>query len=160
MRIRSSPLNILISIILAMLLQVIVLPEILHYFRPQWLLLVLAYWSLESDRKVSIFIIWFLGILLDLLNGSLLGEHALSLVLSLYLWAKLERKMSMFSIWQQSLAVLVLNLIYLGLIYVIESLFSVAPGGFIYWISALSSTVLWILVSSVLKIQQRQFEML
>lgn len=91
------------------------LPWRLWTAAPDLLLLVLCFWTLHEPRRVSMLAGFFLGLLLDVHGGALLGEHALSYVLAIYGVGILYRRLLMFNpvvqlvhlfpIWFVSLAV-------------------------------------------------------
>jgi rod shape-determining protein MreD len=148
-----------LSIVIAIFLAILILPHWAQYFRPQWILLVLIYWSLYSSGRIGAGVAWCLGILLDLLNGTLLGEHALALTLVIYLVIKLQRQIRMFPMMQQIIMVFIISLIYLAIIYILQSIFDVSPsGGFLYWITAAISAICWPWVSRLLNSWNKNFE--
>jgi rod shape-determining protein MreD len=53
------------------------LPIIFNAFRPDWMILLIFYWVLALPHRVSVVHAFILGLLLDLLLGSILGMHAL-----------------------------------------------------------------------------------
>ncbi len=65
------------SFFVALVLTVFPLPIIVNAFRPDWMILIIFYWVLALPHRVSVFHAFVLGLLLDLLLGSILGMHAL-----------------------------------------------------------------------------------
>ena len=70
------------SLLVALMLEVLPLPEILDSWRPPFLTLVLIYWCMMWPNKIGIITAFFSGLALDVLCGSLLGENALALAWS------------------------------------------------------------------------------
>jgi len=101
---------VLISLAVAMLLTVIPLPLMLLPMRPYWVALVMIFWCLETQDLISLAGAFFIGLLLDLLGGSLLGMHALGLVILVYLVKRFRARLRFFPPWQQALSVLALLL--------------------------------------------------
>ena len=99
---------IIISLAVSFALTVLPLPSMLDMLRPYWVALVLIYWCLETQGIVSLGLAFLLGLLLDLLTGSLLGLHALSLVIMVYLVSRFRARLRFFPPWQQALSVLAL----------------------------------------------------
>lgn len=93
------------SIAVALLLTVMPLPGALENFRPYWVALVMIYWHLESDRMHSLGTAFVVGLLLDFATASLLGQHALSLVIINFLVRRFRNRIRFFPPWQQALAV-------------------------------------------------------
>ena len=69
----------LISALVALALAVIPLPSVLDQLRPDFLVLVVFYWSIESPRAGGLALAFFSGLALDVINGVVLGQHALAL---------------------------------------------------------------------------------
>ena len=74
---------ILLSFMLALLLDIIPLPLWVDRFRPDWPALILIYWSMALPHRVGIGSAWVLGLLVDAAKGTLIGQHALALLLML-----------------------------------------------------------------------------
>lgn len=96
------------SIIAALLLTIIPLPEVIQPLAPYWLALVFIYWGLESASLRHLGQAFACGLLLDIFTGALLGQHALSLVILSYLLGRFRHRIRFFPPWQQALAVLAL----------------------------------------------------
>ncbi|MEM7053920.1 MAG: rod shape-determining protein MreD [Pseudomonadota bacterium] len=93
------------SLVLAYLLTLMPLPVWLDPARPYWVALVLIYWHLEADRLRHLGHAFALGILLDILTGSLLGRNALGLVIINFLLARFRSRIRFFPAWQQALVI-------------------------------------------------------
>ena len=76
----STTLTIAISVMIALVLTIIPLPEWGEALRPAWVALVVFYWVLALPERFNIGWAWLTGLLLDALTGSLLGAHALVLM--------------------------------------------------------------------------------
>lgn len=74
-----------LSLFLALLLAVVPLPDVVSAFRPDWVAIIMLYWTLIDPRRYGLITAFVLGILLDALTGSLLGQHALSLLVIVFL---------------------------------------------------------------------------
>jgi rod shape-determining protein MreD len=107
---RQSVLPIIASLVIALLLSIVPLPTALEWFRPYWVALVLIYWVVETPGQVGMGWAFGAGLCLDLLLGSLLGQHALSLVIVAYISSRMRLRMRFFPLWQQALVVLALLL--------------------------------------------------
>jgi rod shape-determining protein MreD len=103
---RESRSLILLTIVAALLLMMLPLPEFLAPFKPYWLALVVIYWVLETRRMVSLGLAFLIGLALDVSSGSLLGLHALSLVVMVFLVQRFRFRLRFFPPWQQALSVL------------------------------------------------------
>lgn len=146
---------------IAMLFSVVSLPDIvpweLGYLRPQWVVLVLIYWIIALPQRMGIVIAWLIGLLLDVLMGSLLGQHGISLIVVAYIASSLYQRLRMFAIWQQSLVVFAV----VGLSLLIHSWIEITAGlaewNMWYLLSAFISALLWPWVFMVLRYLRRFF---
>lgn len=96
---------IIASFVAAMILAIVPLPGAIRLMRPDWAALVLVYWCMAIPERIGVGSGWVLGLFLDVLYGSLLGEQALAKALLAYLTLRFTLRLRMFPRWQQSLAV-------------------------------------------------------
>ncbi len=99
---------IITSLLIAMVLSIVPLPAMVEPLRPYWVALVLIFWCLETQGIINLGAAFLLGLGLDLLTGSLLGMHALGLVIMTYLVTRFRPRLRFFPPWQQALSVLAL----------------------------------------------------
>ncbi|MEM9057834.1 MAG: rod shape-determining protein MreD [Pseudomonadota bacterium] len=104
--------GILASLLLAFALTIVPLPEALRALRPDWIALTIVYWVIYQPRRIGLGAAWVSGLLLDTLNGALLGQHALALVLLAYLATSAQQRVRVFPIGQQTVSVIVMLLAY------------------------------------------------
>lgn len=100
--------TIVLTLCFAFLLTLLPLPVWLHVLWPYWVALTLIYWCLETQDMVSLGMAFVTGIVLDLFTGSLMGLHALSLTVIVYLTVRFRARLRFFPPWQQALSVLAL----------------------------------------------------
>lgn len=96
------------TLIIALLLSVAPMPEHLEIARPLWLALVLTFWAINYPQQLGLFTAWCFGLAQDILYGTLFGQHALVLVLVVFLVLTLQQRLKVFPLWQQSFALLVI----------------------------------------------------
>lgn len=132
---------------LAIVLELISLPELLATMRPEWLVLTQFYWLLRRPDKVGIATAFGIGIVLDVIVGSYLGVHALALCIVSYLVLGMHKRLKLYPLGQQSLVVFVVCALNLLLVYVLQMSLSYAGDGLqILW-QAMASAVVWPLLS-------------
>ena len=68
--------------IIALIIGAISLPSILETISPFWMLIFFIYWIIYTDTKVLYLLALILGLLADILQGSILGQNALALLIS------------------------------------------------------------------------------
>lgn len=151
-------LTIVATLCVAMLLTILPMPEWARPFRPQWVTLVLLYWAIALPHRVGVGSGFVAGILLDVLTGTLLGQHALGLSVVTFIAIQLHQRIRVFPFWQQSLGVLVMLVIeHLLALWVTGATRGVAPG-LIYWSSPLIGALLWPWVFVTLRKVRRHFK--
>lgn len=94
-----------VSLLVALLLGLLPLPEALQPLRPYWLALVVAYWVIEDPDRVGLGFAFLVGLLADLAFGSLIGEQALRLVVMTFILQRFRARMRFFPLSQQALAI-------------------------------------------------------
>lgn len=119
------------------------MPEWTLWARPVWVLLVLIYWAMVMPLHVGVGTAWVAGILLDLLSGTLLGEHALGFTIVIYFVSRMHIRLRMYPLLQQGLSVLVFVLIYQFVIYCTQGFIDELPTTPLYWLASLTSMLLW-----------------
>lgn len=135
--------TLVLVLIAAMLLALAPLPDLLVPLWPYWVGLVLIYWALEVTDMVSLGMAFVIGILLDVLTGSLMGMHALSLVVMIYLVQRFRPRLRFFPPWQQSLSVLALLVNDRIILLWISSLLGEPIPTWHYWLSPIVGMVIW-----------------
>lgn len=146
------------SFILALIISILPLPNWINLIAPQWLLIVVIYWVLALPHRINLGIAWLLGLLQDGLYGSLLGEHALAMIVVAYLVDRFHRQIRMFPILQQAGSVFLLVLIYLFILIWIQGMLgSLTNDVYLFWASALTSMVVWPWLFITLRASRRRF---
>ena len=140
---RESRSLILLTIITAILLSLIPLPEVLMQFKPYWVALVVIYWTLETKGMISLGLAFVIGLVLDILSGSLMGLHALSLVVMVFLVQHFRSRLRFFPPWQQALSVLGLLVNDRIILIWITALLGEPLPTWQYWLPTLIGMVLW-----------------
>jgi rod shape-determining protein MreD len=96
----------------ALILSAMPLPDSVAAFRPDWAVIVLIYWSLIAPRRYGLLTSLWLGLALDTLSGALLGQHALALLIVVYLSQRFYLRIRVFPISQLALTVVLLLSVY------------------------------------------------
>ena len=114
--INQTQLLLLIKItILAFILGSISLPNILELVSPFWLLLFFIYWLIYSDSNGIFSAALILGLLLDVLQGAILGQNALALIISSAFILSVKKSFFVSNLTTQQVYVFIASLIYLVL---------------------------------------------
>jgi rod shape-determining protein MreD len=153
-RIRRLPMA--ISALVALALAVLPLPTVLEMFRPDFLVLVVFYWCIESPRAGGLTLAFFSGLALDVTQGVVLGQHALALTL-MGAWAThLRLRIRVFSVLSQCLTIFALLTGYQFVLFWVDGATGNPVTNFGRWLAPVIGALLWpLLVSSMGKIHER-----
>ena len=143
---------ILVSFFLAFLLAIVPFPEWAMNYRPQWVVMVLVYWSMALPYRVGIGFAWVVGLMTDILEGSMLGLNALALTVVVYITLSLHQRLRMFSAVQQSALVLALVGLHMLMVHWMKiATNQTVSSDLLFLLGALSSAFLWPWVYVVLR---------
>ncbi|MGH8282977.1 MAG: rod shape-determining protein MreD [Gammaproteobacteria bacterium] len=134
---------IVLTYLVALLLTIWPLPDWAEPFRPAWVVLATVYWCLYLPRRVGLLATFVVGILVDTLTGSLLGEHALALLLVAWVTLKMHMQVRVYTWWQQTIVVCILMLVYTFVLYWIDGMLGYLQGALLRWMPVLITTLLW-----------------
>jgi rod shape-determining protein MreD len=141
--IARSRLVIAITFLVAIILSILPGPDWAEQFRPNWVSLVLIYWCMATPQRVGVGTGWTVGLILDVLYGSLLGQQAIAKTLLAFLTLKLHLQLRMFPRWQQAVSVLVLIVLNHLLILWIKSLVGQTTVNLSNWTPSITSMLIW-----------------
>ena len=123
---------------------------------PDILALVLVFWSIHQPRRIGIGVAFFFGLLIDVHQGAMLGQHALSYIVLSFLALAIHRRLLWFSVPSQALQVLPL----FAASHAIELLARMLAGGafpgFLLLVAPVLESLLWPVVSVILLVPQRR----
>ena len=142
MRWRSTALFPL-SLLVALMLGLLPLPNTVAAFKPFWLALVLCYWLLEDPERVGLGVAFLIGLAADLLHGTLLGEHALRLCMLAFIVLRFRPRLRFFTLWQQALAVLAILLNDRIVVLMVRGFSGEGMPPAAFWIAPLTGMLLW-----------------
>ena len=100
-----------ISLVVALILMILPLPDWAQMYRPNWMALALIYWSMALPQRVGLWFAFFSGIVLDTSLGTLLGQHTLALVIVVYFNLNFYQRIRVLALAQQAIYVFALLLI-------------------------------------------------
>ena len=139
-----------LSVFVALVLSIALFPVAWLQWRPEWLGLVVFYWTFRAPSHFGIFVAWLLGLLLDVMESATLGVNALALSLVAFLILTTHQRLRMFPLPQQCLMVFLLLGIDQMAVHFIKLVMGAEVSGFGYLYPALTSALVWPLVSWLL----------
>ena len=150
--------TIAITLIVAFMLTILPLPDWAEHYRPEWAALVILYWAMALPERIGVGIGWIIGLLLDVMKGALLGQHALGLAVIIYLTINLHQRLRVFPLWQQSFTIILLLLLYQLLILWFNGIIGEPAKGWEYWMPSITGMLLWPWVFILLRSLRRHFK--
>lgn len=154
--VRASRFRQIVTVVLGFILAVIPLPEVVRPFRPDFLLLFVIYWSLSAPRISGLTFAWFCGLLMDVHQGTLLGQHALSFLFVGFFTHRLQLRMRIFPVLHQALTVFGMLVIYHFLVYWIDGITGSAPATWTRWMPVITSALLWPVLVAIMDTWNRR----
>ena len=143
--------------VVAFLLAIMPLPDWAIEFRPDWVTLVLIYWVMAVPTRIGVTVAWFAGLLLDVSYGTLMGQHAVGMVLVIYVIHLQHQRLRVASLLQQAIVIFFLLLLKQLLALWVDGMLGRAPGSWLYFMPTITSTLLWPWTYLILRDLQRKF---
>jgi len=141
-----------------MVLMIMPLPEWVIWLRPQWVLMVLLFWVLSAPNLVGLLAAFFVGLFMDLLTASSFGEHALIYTIVCYFAAKYVTRIQQYMLIQKMFVIFILIFLAQLIEYWLQGLFGSHLSDWRYWLSSVSSAILWPWIYMLLSDIQRRFK--
>ena len=146
------------TMVIALMLVMLPLPEWAQLLRPDWVALVMIYWIMALPENVGVTVAWIFGLLLDVTQGAILGQHAMGMVLVAYLVLLEYQRIRVFSLVQQSLVIFVLLLIKQLMVLWVSGIVGQAPQDVIsYFLPSLIGAIIWPWLFVMLRDIRRRF---
>jgi len=125
------PLYVAMTLVAALLLNLMPLSGWALMLRPDFVALTLLYWGIHQPRKIGFFPAWLLGLAMDVAEGSLFGQHALAY------------SVMMFGVRHQMLHVVVILLLMQVIVLVVRAAAGGEYPGWWYFVPSLIGALLW-----------------
>ncbi len=135
--------KLLITFIAALVLSILPMPELISSFRPPWILLLVLYIEYFIPGKFHITTLLLVGLVLDVLLSTVIGEHSFSLLLVTWLASTRSRRFQFFSMMQQIILIGMFCFIYQATISLIDALLAFNYSLWMPIASALLSMFIW-----------------
>jgi rod shape-determining protein MreD len=149
-----SPLFITSSLIIAFLFNL--LPWGRWEAIPDFVALVLIFWSMHQPRTIGIGVAFIMGLFMDVHDAALLGENALAYTLLSYFAITIHRRVLWFPTWMQALHILPLLLMMQTVHIIVRLLVNGTFPGWLYFATSFVSIALWPVVTWILLAPQKR----
>ncbi|MCC6709094.1 MAG: rod shape-determining protein MreD [Gammaproteobacteria bacterium] len=145
-----------LSFLAAFMLTAMPLPDWALPWRPAWIAMVLVYWCMALPERVGVITGWVIGLILDVMHGSILGQHAFGLAFVAYMVLQYHQRLRVFRLLQQSLVIGSIVFVYLLTMLWIYNLLGSVSYSFSYLFGAVTTGILWPWVYVVLRDVRRR----
>jgi rod shape-determining protein MreD len=132
-----------VSISLAFFMMIIPMSEWFAALRPFILAMVIVFWILETPQKMHFGHVFLIGLVLDLASISILGEHALRLLIIAAIIHQVRNQFRFYPIWQQALFVMALLYVDLLVLSVLKLIQGLPQQAFEAWVSPTLAFLIW-----------------
>jgi rod shape-determining protein MreD len=149
------PWYVVLTLTVAFLGNLLPLSGVALVVKPDFLALVLLYWCIREPRMISVGIAWCLGLLMDVADGTVLGQHALAYAVLAYAAEYFRRRVLRFPLWQQAAQVAVLLLFCAGLVLLLRVMGGAPLPRWTYAVGPLTGALLWPAATALLQWPQR-----
>jgi len=143
-------LPVVMSLIIALMLTMVPMPDAVSAFRPDWVALVMIFWAMSVPRSYSVGVAWFAGILVDVTQGTLIGQHALALCAVAYITVKFHLLMRVFPLLQLTATIFALLALYQFLLFWVNGVAGVQAPSVTYWGPVIIGTLIWPILYTIL----------
>jgi len=140
----------LVTALIALVLTVLPLPPYVDLVRPAFLVLTVLYWSIYAPRAGGIALGWFSGLLLDVFQGPVLGQHAVALSAVAYVFCREHQRIRSKPGFQQSLIVLVTLATYEFIVFAIDGWTGHPLTSPLRWIHCATGALIWAPAAAIL----------
>ena len=148
-----------LTFLVGMMLTILPLPKWAVWYQPIWVFMILLFWMITIPHQVGIGTAFVIGILLDLLTGTILGQHALLFTCLAYFFIRFQIVIHSLPTWQQTILVSIVTVVYLTLQYWIMIIAGFTPLVGKYWMSLVSTVFLWPWLRFLLADYQHRFKL-
>jgi rod shape-determining protein MreD len=150
-----KPWFVVLTLVIALLVNNVPLSGTALALRPDFLALVILYWCIQEPRFVGVGVAWLLGLLMDVADATLFGQHALAYAVLAYAAEYFRRRVLRFPLWQQAVQVALLLLFTAGLVLLVRVVGGAPLPRLTYVASSLVGALLWPPLTVLLQWPQR-----
>jgi rod shape-determining protein MreD len=131
------------TVLLALIAQVVQLPDWLEVVRPSFVVLVILYWSIYAPHAGGIFAPWLAGLGLDVFTSDVLAQNALAVALVAYIAMTLHQRLRNQTLVQQSLFVFAMLTLSEFVVFAIEGWSGSSISSPWRWLQPMIGAMLW-----------------
>ncbi|MCK9516617.1 MAG: rod shape-determining protein MreD [Ottowia sp.] len=142
------------SLLVALMIDLLPLGRLL--WMPDFLAVTLVFWAVHQPRRIGMVVAFCFGLVLDVHEASLLGQHALAYTVLIYFAIMLHRRIQWFAVADQALQLLPLFFLTRIITIVLRLLGGATFPGWEVLLAPVLEMLLWPLASALLLAPQRR----
>jgi rod shape-determining protein MreD len=146
---------ILLTLFVGLLANIMPVVPSVAALRPDFLALVILYWCIQEPRYVGVGTAWMVGLLMDVADATVFGQHALAYAVLAYAADYFRRRVLRFPLWQQAVQVAALLALCAALVLLVRVVGGAPPPRWTYAVPPLVGALLWPPLSVLLQWPQR-----
>ena len=150
----ANPLFVWFTLLLAFALNVIPLGR--NPAMPDFMALGLVFWNVHQPRRVGVGLAFMFGLMMDVHDASILGQHALAYTLLSYFAVSIHRRLLWFTVPSQAVQILPLFVAAHAVSFVVRMVAGGMLPGWELLLAPLFESLLWPLVTWLLLAPQRR----
>ncbi len=112
-------------------------------------------WCMVVPHRIGVLSGWSMGLFMDVLYGTLLGQYALTMSVLAFLTYKLQMRLRLYPVLQQSMIIMLLIALQQMMVLWIKGISGNVPHNITYWLPSITSSLVWPVIAIFLhKIRQ------
>ena len=115
----------------------------------------LLYWCIREPRYVGVGTAWFVGLVMDVADATLFGQHALAYAVLAYAADYFRRRVLRFPLWQQAVQVAALLAVCAAIVLLVRIVGGAPLPRWTYAAPPIIGALMWPVLSVLLQYPQR-----
>jgi rod shape-determining protein MreD len=142
---------IILSLLAGLLLNLLPIQGDMLMLRPDFIALVLLFWGTYQPQRVGMSTAFVMGLLMDVGNSSMFGQHALAYSVMIFIALLLRRRLHIFGLLKQAPQIGLLLLFAQFIMLLTELLNRADFPGWYYFLPSFTGMLFWPMISLLLK---------
>lgn len=149
-----NPVFVWVSLLVAFALNTVPLGR--HPAMPDFLAVVLVFWNVHQSRRVGVGMAFLFGLVMDVHDAAILGQHALAYTLLSYFAITIHRRLLWFTVPSQAVQILPLFLAAHAVSFVVRMMAGGMLPGWELLLAPMFESLLWPVANRLLLAPQRR----
>ena len=129
--------------IIGLTLTIIPVPQAFSHFKPNWVLLLLIFLSINLPKQFNLGYSFGFGLIIDVIKGALLGQHALAMTVIVFMTTKYHLQLRIFPKFQLMAIILIILFLYHFILFWINGVAGISTEIQDYWGPMIASGIIW-----------------